>query len=532
MSEQKNPSEKSVSEQSVLLLNKGLLVLNVKKELQEKGYSAIGRITKARQVVSRRQEYCSDLIRVIDEAKLTLHLLAQVQDIQIVGEKILQPEEVISYYNGIFLEQVHQIKDKLLRLVDRLLLEPETAQASRRKDPNEIKIKSFTDKNKGVLEEIGIYDLLVKWSSGDLARTLSKRTDHHHRVSTLKLNRDFQNVQASRIALNPDTALFLSEYGKKRMAEWGEVSFKKWREEMINKLESVLDQVQKNVEEISLKIIDYYGIPTTPEEWAVIMNAYTEFLSSQDIKNQASLDKIPADLKDGIEVIADFAVEAFGGLLSSMYLVGSCARDEFNPGSSDINIYLLVKDGPEIPFTQIATQFPILKLIVISDSAFLLDKNMKHQFICWSDGVLLRGNPVKFNKNQFPKPGSLLALLLNKDSIDRLEEIQRELILLNNPENKAMRRLTREVSKIIMDFDFGVAMSNEPFYSASRKEKNEYVKQVWPEGRRAHVMERLYMGGFVDRDNLMMIIDIFLENARPNYEKLLKLESEVLEENA
>ena len=50
-------------------LSRGLLVLNVQREMEESAYTAMDRITKERKVVSRRQEYSSDLERVIDETK-------------------------------------------------------------------------------------------------------------------------------------------------------------------------------------------------------------------------------------------------------------------------------------------------------------------------------------------------------------------------------------------------------------------------------------------------------------------------------
>ncbi|KKU60597.1 MAG: hypothetical protein UX85_C0009G0050, partial [Candidatus Beckwithbacteria bacterium GW2011_GWB1_47_15] len=97
-------------------------MLNIQKEMEESAYTAMDRITKNRKVVQRRQEYSSELERVIHEAKLTTHLLSKVQTQVKVGDKVHPPEEVISYHNGIFLDQVHQLKDKLFRMVALLLL--------------------------------------------------------------------------------------------------------------------------------------------------------------------------------------------------------------------------------------------------------------------------------------------------------------------------------------------------------------------------------------------------------------------------
>ncbi|HSX29680.1 MAG TPA: hypothetical protein VLE73_03920 [Candidatus Saccharimonadales bacterium] len=99
-------------------LSTGLLVLNFKKEVEEPGYSAIGQKTYEHAVVGQRYSYCSDLIRVLNELKLTAVLLSEVSEQKHTDHKTHQPEELIAYYSGIFLDQVHQIKDKLLRMVD------------------------------------------------------------------------------------------------------------------------------------------------------------------------------------------------------------------------------------------------------------------------------------------------------------------------------------------------------------------------------------------------------------------------------
>ena len=63
-----------ITETNLAQLARGLLLMNIQKEMDEPGYTPIDRITKNRKVVQRRQEYCSDIERVISEAKLTIHL--------------------------------------------------------------------------------------------------------------------------------------------------------------------------------------------------------------------------------------------------------------------------------------------------------------------------------------------------------------------------------------------------------------------------------------------------------------------------
>jgi len=521
----------SISETKLVQLARGLLLMNIQKEMDEPGYTPIDRITRNRWVVQRRQEYCSDIERVIDEAKLTIHLQLEVQKELQVGSKLYQPEEIISYYNGIFLEQVHQIKDKLFRMVSFLLLVPETAQENQKKDPKKLEYKSFLDKNKEELTKVGVFDLLSKWGSGNLAKALDKRTSHHHRVSTLRLNRDFQNIKMSRMMLNPLTSNQLSEYGKKRMAEIGEESYKKWRKELVDKQQEIIGEIEQNIELISEKLISHFKIPTTPIESAPIINKYMEFLASMDIHNEASISKIPSDLKPMIDGFLEIAEKEIGDTLHlpySAYLVGSCARGEFVPGCSDINLYFIIDADTN---TNLSKYNPLLTLSFLSKKQFLSDAHKKDRFICWSDGVLLHGEGYKMDKKDFPKPGSLLCLLLNKGFVEQLEKIRADVTALKNPDKDTLRQYGVKMVKIMLDFDFGVAMSNKPFYTASRKRKIEYIKDTWPNGRRTTTFEQIYYKGIVRQEDFSMIIDTFLEKAKINFQKILDVEAEIIKDS-
>lgn len=531
------PKDRTASSASVITetklaqLARGLLLMNIQKEMDEPGYTPIDRITRNRWVVQRRQEYCSDIERVLDEAKLTINLQREVQKETKVGEKLYQPEEIISYYNGIFLEQVHQLKDKLFRMVSFLLLVPEIAQDNQKKDPKKLDYKPFLDKNKEKLTEAGIFDLLSQWGSGNLAKALDKRTSHHHRVSTLRLNEDFQKIKMSRMMLNPLTSNQLTEYGKKRMVEIGEEAYNKWRKELVDKQQEIINEIEQNIEMISEKLISHFKIPAKPAEGASIVNNYMEFLASMDIHNEANMTKIPPDLKPLIDGFLEIAENEIGGTLHlpySAYLVGSCARGEFIPGCSDINLYFIFDADTN---TNLSKSNPLVNLVFLSKKQFLSDAHKKDRFICWSDGVLLHGEGFKIDKKDFPKPGSLLCLLLNRGFIEKLEEIRTEVAALKNPDKDSLRQYSVKMVKIMLDFDFGVAMSNKPFYTASRKGKISYTKESWPNERRTNTFEQIYYKGIIRQEDFPMVIDTFLENARKNYQKLLDVETEIVKEN-
>ena len=521
------PQESKLSQ-----LNKGLITMNVIKEMEEPGYTPIGRITKNRKVVQRRQEYCSDIERAISEAELTSVLLSEIKenDLKKVGEKTYQPEDVINYYNGVFLDQVHQIRDKLFRMIALLLLDLDTAQDSQKKDPKKMEYKKFVDKNEEIIKKIEIYDSLTVWYLGKsgIKIAIDKRTEHHHRVSTLKLNDDYQKLTMSRLMLNPLSSTRLSDYGKKRMTEIGIESFAKWRKEIVSKQENTIKEMKQNIEVISDKLISRFKLPIESKDAAPIFNKYMEYLSSMDIENEARVDEIPPFIKPLVDGAVEIAKSAFGQALDSIYLVGSCARNEFVAGSSDINMYFIFNTERSFAFSR--DKYPLLQAVLISKNAFLSEEHKKDRFICWSDGVLLYGNGIKFDEKEFPKAGSLLSLLLNRDFIEKLEEIKKEVAALKNPKAKTLRPYCLKAIKIIMDWDFGVSIANKPFYTASRAGKIKYTKESWPNERRTTTLEQLYYGNAtIKQEDFPLLIDVFFENAKPNFQKLLDVEKDVLE---
>jgi len=178
------PDESKLSQ-----LNKGLLIANIQKEMEEPGYTPIGRITKNRKVIQRRQEYCSDVERALNEAELTTALLSETESSKKINEKIYQPEDIINYYNGVFLDQVHQIRDKLFRMISLLLLDLETAQDNQKHDPKKMEYKKFTFFDVSLASKsAGGKDCEGDGGDGGdnraPVRLVQKVDDLHHRVDT------------------------------------------------------------------------------------------------------------------------------------------------------------------------------------------------------------------------------------------------------------------------------------------------------------------------------------------------------------
>lgn len=509
----------------------GLLLLDVEKSVKEPGYEAIDRLTRHRSIMQRQYQYAQDLKRALTEAKLTSKLLSIVETGVSIDEKPFEAEDLIIYYEGIFLDCIHQIKDKVLRLVWWMLQEESTQKKQRLEEVEKIKLSSFSQ-YKALLEKAEIYKLLEEWnqdSSSGISVVLRKRTQHHHFTSNLQLDSDFQNIKMSKIMLSPVSITQLSEYGKTRMKEIGEEAYTKWRGDVIKKQTETLGKIEENINSIAEQLINFYKIPTDPKAHAEIINKFTEIQKKFDIVNKTSVEKISPDLSELIKLFVSHIKQYFKDHLVSVYLVGSVPRGEYIPGSSDINFIVITDIDMKNPAPTRAE--PVLSVSFFSEKEFLSTEAKKYRFICYSDGVLITGKKMIFDRNEFPKPGAFLALLLNEGFIDELEQINNEVKELKKPAAKTLRTYSLKAVKIMLDFQFGVAMTNKPFYTASRQEKVQYLKEMFPTVQRQTLtFENIYLRGIIKQEDFPMVIDTFLGNAKKNYEKLKQIEKDISEE--
>jgi len=508
-------------------LNTGLLFLDFEKTAMEPEYEAMGRMTKEHGVIQKRYQYSNDLIRALTEAKLTSKLRSLIKEAVSIDEKRFEPEELITYYDGIFLDQVHQIKDKILRLIWWMMQDPKSPS----QEPERIGLKNFKS-YEALLKKIGIYDLVHEWDQSlqtGIAVALKKRTQHHHFTSNLQLNSDFQKIKMSKSMLSPASISMLSEYGKVKMKEIGEESYKKWTTDIADKHGETLKTVENNINTISAKLIKHYCIPIDFSKYGEIINKYTESQKRFDVTNKASLEKIPTELKEALEFFISSSKELFKDSLISIYLVGSIPRGEYIHKSSDVNLIVITDfDSHEASLTDLD---PRLNVLLFGEKEFMDEQSKKYRFICWSDGVVLYGKQYKFDIREFPKPGTLLTLLLNREFIDDLIKIRDDVAKLKKPSKEIMHRYSVKAAKVMLNFGFGVAMANKPFYTSSVKEKMRYIKQIFPSERKlSSAYELVYQGGLIAQSDFPTVIDNFIEKVRPNYEKLLAVEEKILKE--
>ena len=502
-------------------LHRGLILLALKQTVAEPEYYAINRVTFTSSVVDMRNNYAGEIVRVLDELKLTTELLGAVESQSgVVGRR--QPEEIVNYYNGVFLDLVHQLKDKVFQLIGSMIAEiPRTA---RYQELSSKQIGKLIAQNQGLLSEIGVYDLLTPWQedASSVGVVLARRTQHHHKRSRLELNELFQKAKTARILLQPGSAEQLSEYGKQWAAKTAEESFNQLKTDTLAKQKQSIEVIEANLNALCEKLIGHYKVPTDAETKLQIVADYWLMLTSLEIKNEAAKEKITPELLAMVDKMLK-TPELLREQLVSVYLVGSVGRGEFLPGSSDIN-FIIVTKRHSIAFD---TALPVTTTFVGEDEFASSDKYQKERFICWSDGVLLSGKEFKFRASDFPKPGTLLCLLLNRGVIERIEKLKSDVVGLKHPGDATLRIYCLKAAKIMMDYLFGVAMSNKPYYTASRRKKLDYIKENLNSSGFVDVLEKIYLGkGILSQKDFAEFIDAFMANARSSYAHLLKLEAE------
>lgn len=491
----------------------------------------IDRMTYGHGVVRKRFSYANDLERVLSELNLTTSLLEKVtpESFLEIEDRRYQPEELINYYAGIFFDQVHQIKDKLLNLI--MVMEADDKSPKAYNEMNaKFKVSRVLKQKEELFKKIGIYEEVKKWDedSGSIfGQVLKKRSLHHHYLGRLQLNFDFQRIKMSRTMLEPGSLSYLNDYGRKKMEEIREQSFEKFKSDILSKQHNTIIEIEANVEKIANRIANYYKVPTSQTELAKMSADYNRYLSSLKIKNNANIKNIKGPIGEMIRSSVVIAKKLFGDLLVSIYLVGSCGRGEFIPLVSDVNFIFVLKTGSTKKYH---FRSPV-NSVFLSEEEFLSDQYRKERFICWSDGVCVFGKEFKFKAGDFPKPGTLLATLLNRDFLDNLETLKEDISQNTKITNLQLRAYCVKFAKIMMDFDFAIAMSNKPFYSSSRRMKMDYIKENSPLTTRSSIIEQIYWGKILIKpDNLITLIDTYKECSEANYQKMLDVEQNITRE--
>lgn len=466
-------------------LSAGCLFRGYQKENTESEYVALGQTSKEARFLTRQWEYASEVERVLKELRLTKLLIRECSTGNVPHE--VSRQELLVYYQGIFLNLVHQIKDKIMQLVH-LMTEESIPKRLLWEDP--IKVSSLLKNKQKKLQEIGIEKQIEEWdenSNCKIAYTLKKRTTHHHKVSSLKYNENFSRLNLTETLLKTGTEEIFTNEGKKKLEKMRKESEECLFSQASAKVEDTLKAIEGNIEKISSALVNHFHLPISEKEITNICNARSKMLDSFKITNASSFEKIPAHHKELLKKIIAKINEKYQKVIETIYLVGSLGRGEYEEGYSDVNIYIILSEEevPEKTLKEIRNDIIYgdeLNIRVFSKADFLSEKFLKYRIISKIDGLLLYGVDL-VAKDKMPNAGLFTSLILNEDILDDLDEAKRWVKENSSASPSEISEKIRQLTKRIIDFTYGVVMSNKPQYTSSRTERIAKINETHPESK-------------------------------------------------
>src|SRR3989344_2507598 len=398
-------------------LKAGCLFRALQKENSEPENIAIGQISKELRFLQRQPEYANEIERELKELRLTTSLIKECQGIELVAG--ISRQELLAYYQGIFLTLVHQMKDKIMQLVHLIMEEtiPEKPAIE-----NDVSVAGLLRRKTKQLQTIGIKEDIKQWeqdnASSKIAVALRKRTHHHHRISGLRYDKDYLNLGLTDIATQPSFRDQLTDYGKAQMDKMREESTERLFSSAISKAEDTLQEIESNIEKISAILVAHFKLPISQDEVTNIVNDHSKMLSSFDVANRCSIDKIIEPYRS---MLNDLVVRAQTQYkeVAAIYLVGSLGRGEYEEGYSDVNVYIVLDVEDDEKGKAVREDF-MFSLRVFTRAEFMAETSKKYRIIAKADGILLFGEDLA--KDEKPKAGLLLALTLNEDILDIMDE--------------------------------------------------------------------------------------------------------------
>jgi len=496
-------------------LKAGCLFRSLQKENGEPENIAIGQISKELRFLQRQSEYASEIERVLKELRLTAKLIKGCQTTELVAG--ISRQELLAYYQGILLTLVHQMKDKVIQL---LHLITEESIPEKPAIENDVSVADLLRKKTKQIQTIGIEDDIKQWeqnnASSKIAVVLRKRRHHHHLISRLRYDKDYLNLGLTDIAAQPSFRDQLTDYGKEQMDKMRVESTERLFSSATSKAEDTLNEIEENIERISAALVSHFKLPISQEEVVKIVNEHSQMLSSFDVTNRCSADKIPEPYKSMLSDLISKAQTTYKEIVA-IYLIGSLGRGEYEEGYSDVNIYIILDVDDEQG--QAERQDFMFNLKVFTLTQFLAKASIKYRVIAKADGILLFGEDLV--KDEKPKAGLLLALTLNEDILQIMDEAIKW--INENPRATPLEisKKSRRLAKRFIDFIYGVVMANKPQYTSSRIERIERINEMYPENK---TMLEVLMGvsryGVGEFESFKNMIEGFRPKAEMNMKKM------------
>ena len=379
-------------------LKAGCLFRSIQKENSEPENIALGQISKELRYLQRQFEYANEIDRVLKELRLTTFL---IKECRVAGVPTgVNRQELLAYYQGVFLTLVHQMKDKVLQLVHMMTEEivPEKPAIE-----NDIKLSNLLNKKQKILRTIGIEEEIKNWDQENpiskIAVALRKRTHHHHRVSGLRYDKDFLNLGFTDIATQPNFQLALTDYGKQHIKKLRLESTEHLFSGALMKAEDTLKAIKENVEKISGALVNHFKLPISQEDAQKIITEQGKMMNSFKVVNRSSIDKVPEAYKELLKMWIEKVRAKSPEKVVAIYLVGSLGRGEYEEGYSDVNIYIIIDVG-DLSFKILRDYDERFSLKLFTKAEFLSKRCQKYRVIAKADGVLVYGEDIIKDDNE------------------------------------------------------------------------------------------------------------------------------------
>jgi predicted nucleotidyltransferase len=178
----------------------------------------------------------------------------------------------------------------------------------------------------------------------------------------------------------------------------------------ILKVEDVMNEIKGNIDRIVAALVAYSKLPISQKEGEDILNKYIKMLSSFDVTNRCSIDKVIEPWKLMLKSLVS-KIQRECKEVAAIYLIGSLGRGEYEEGYSDVNVYVILDAGDKQ--AQASKENLMISLKIFSKAQFMADSSKKYRIIAKADGLLLFGEDLV--KDEKPKAGLFLALTLNED---------------------------------------------------------------------------------------------------------------------